>query len=148
MVRCPKLAKAIEHIVVRHGPIDGRTRLLKLVYLADRDWAATFGAPYTEARYYRWNHGPFAREILSTVEWMDGIEVIERSTSTISGTIYKYHPGGQTRLTAVQLDHRFASLLDMHARQWSNAPLQALLDYVYADHSFKQKGFGDRLLSS
>jgi hypothetical protein len=88
-MRYPRLKKALEYLVDEHGPIDGRTRLLKLVYLADREYSQRHGHPYTEAKYYRWNHGPFARESLEVLEWLDGVEIVEesRSTKEIAGVL-------------------------------------------------------------
>lgn len=43
-MRWPKLCKAIEYLVDRHGPIDGHTRLLELVYLADQRWLSAHNA--------------------------------------------------------------------------------------------------------
>jgi hypothetical protein len=57
MARFPLLCKALEHLVDRWGTVEGRTRLMKLLYLADLGWARKHGGPYTEAQYYRWNHG-------------------------------------------------------------------------------------------
>jgi len=69
MAVSPTLCKALEYLIDRWGPIEGRTRLIKLVYLADLEWASTHSGPYTEAKYYRWNHGPFSREVLKAIEW-------------------------------------------------------------------------------
>lgn len=80
-MRWPKLCKAIEYVVDRHGPIDGRTRLLKLVYLADQRWLQVHGATYTEASYYRWNHGPFSREFLQAI---DAVIESKRGQSSVS----------------------------------------------------------------
>ena len=41
MVAFPRLCKALEHLVDRWGPVEGRTRFMKLIYLADLEWART-----------------------------------------------------------------------------------------------------------
>lgn len=146
MNRYPKLCKTLEHLVDRCGPIQGRTRLLKLVYLADHEWAKTHdGKPYTEANYYRWNHGPFSREFLRAIEWMDGVEIVEAGQGNQESS-YVYKSGVSTRLGNVELDPEFKDLLDTIGRRWSGKPLRTLLEHVYGDAEFKTKEFGDTLL--
>ena len=140
-----RLCKAVEHLIDAWGPIEGRTRLLKLVYLADLNWARDHGTPYTEARYYRWNHGPFSREVLNAIAWMDGIEIVETTLPWDSGETYCYRAGSSTRLGEVKLDDNFIAILDKIGERWRSRPLKELLDFVYADDDFKQKEFGDYL---
>jgi len=146
MNRYPKLCKSLEYLVDKWGPIEGRTRLLKLVYLADYQWAKTHeGKPYTEANYYRWNHGPFSREFLQALEWIDGVEIVETGQGNQeSGYVYK--SGANTRLGEVCLDQGFQELLDDVGLRWSAKPLRTLLEHVYSDAEFKTKQFGDSLL--
>ncbi len=145
MNRYPKLCKALEYLVDKWGPIQGRTRLLKLVYLADHEWAKGHGGkPYTEAGYYRWNHGPFSREYLRALEWLDGVEIVEDGQGNPeSGYVYK--SGFSTRLGNLTLDPEFQTYLDTVGQQWAGKPLRKLLDYVYGDADFKTKEFGDTL---
>jgi Protein of unknown function (DUF4065) len=146
MTSTPKLCKSIEHLVDTWGPIEGRTRLLKLVYLADLEWAQKHGNPYTEAKYYRWNHGPFSRELLKAVEWMDGIEIVESSEPWDRGETYCYRPGKRTRLGQEKLHPDFVALLDEIGERWRNRPLRELLDHVYGGEQFREKAFGQTLM--
>lgn len=147
MAACPKLCKALEYLVDRHGPVEGRTRLMKLVYLADLEWARAHGGkPYTEAGYYRWNHGPFSREVLRALEWMDGIEVVTRDVPWDGGNTFCYSSGESTRLSHVKLDDDFVAVLDAVGARWRSRPLKELLEHVYGDQSFTQKEFGDALM--
>jgi hypothetical protein len=142
----PKLCKSLEYLVDRWGPVEGRTRLMKLIYLADLEWARKHdGRPYTEAKYYRWNHGPFSREMLRALEWMDGIELVASSIPWEGGNTYRYRSGESTRLSHVELDPDFVELLDSIGSRWENRPLKELLEYVYGDADFTQKEFGERL---
>lgn len=140
-----KLCKAIEHLIDAWGPIDGRTRLLKLVYLADFAWMQRHGSTYTEAKYYRWNHGPFSREVLNSIAWMDGIEIVESTQPWERGETYRYRSGNSTRLAKVDLDPEFVAILDEVGERWRSRPLKELLDFVYAEEGFKEKEFGDYL---
>lgn len=143
MAAAPKFCKALEHLVRKCESVDGRTRLMKLIYLADREWASAHdGKPYTEARYYRWNHGPFSKEFLAALEWMDGIEIVEKEVAWAGGGGYTYRPGINSRLANVTLDPDFVKVLDHVSDLWNNAPLRDLLDHVYSDGRFKEKSFG------
>ena len=146
MATFPRLCKALEHLVDRWGPVEGRTRLMKLIYLADLEWARRNGAPYTEAKYYRWNHGPFSREVLQTLEWMDGIEVVQTAQSWDGGDTYCYRSGARTRLSGVELDPAFVEVLDRVGDQWSGRPLKELLVNVYGRDNFQDRAFGEALL--
>lgn len=145
-MRWPKLCKAIEYVVDRHGPIDGRTRLLELVYLADQRWLRVHGATYTEASYYRWNHGPFSREFLQALDWISGVEILERRHGGW-GVTSQYHSGDRSRLSGVHLDERFQGFLDDEAARWRSAPVQELMEHVYSDDEFGHAHFGEKLLS-
>ena len=146
-VKHPKLCKALETLVNTCGSIDGRTRMVKLVYLADKAWYAKHGEEYTEANYYRWNHGPYAREVLNALTWMDGVEIVETEHSHSHGMLYTYEPGKRSRLSDVTLDEDFRKLLLETARKWQSVPLKTLLAHVYADAAFNETIFGDRLLA-
>jgi hypothetical protein len=143
MARFPKLCKALEHLVDRWGPVEDRTRLTKLIYLADLEWARRNGGAYTEAKYYRWNHGPFSREVLESLEWMDGIEVVQNALSWNGEDRVSYHSGARTRLSGIDLDPTFVEILDRVGEQWSSRPLKELFDHVYARDKFQARAFGE-----
>lgn len=144
----PKLCRAIEYLVDDHGPILGRTRLVKLLYLADLRWADERGAGrgYTEARYYRWNHGPFAREILDAIDWMNGVEILETVADNPVGVEYRYVSGRRTRLRPVTLNPEFKRYLDEVAEEWGDVSLAEILAHVYEMPVFKNAGHGDSIL--
>lgn len=147
MLTHPRLCKALERLIDRWGPIEGRTRLLKLIYLADLEWARAHSErPYTEANYYLWNHGPFAREVLEAIEWMDGIEILQGTVAWEGGDTYCYSPGASTRLKAVELDLDFIAILDRLASEWLPRPLSDLLEHVYSDGQMQDREFGEQLL--
>jgi hypothetical protein len=142
-----KICKALEYLVDRGGPVEDRTRLMKLIYLADLAWATGHGGrPYTEASYYRWNHGPFSQEVLRALEWMDGIEIVEETIPWERGETYCYRSGERTRLGDVELDQEFKGILDGVVDQWRHRPLRELLEHVYGGEQFKDKVFGQPLL--
>lgn len=143
----PKLCKALETLVDHCKSIDGRTRILKMVYLADKAWHAKHRSPYTEAKWFRWNHGPYAREVLGALEWMDGVEIVEKVVHWPTSTGYVYVPGPSTRLSQVRLDPEFERELRTTATKWQHESLKKLLAHVYSDSTFDKTMFGDRLLT-
>jgi hypothetical protein len=148
MGKYPKLCKTLEYLVDRLGPIEGRTRLIKMLYLADVKWATEHGGqPYTEARYYRWNNGPFAEEILRALEWMDGIEIVEEDSRCDRGDGFSYRSGERSRLDHVTLDPEFLAVLDAVDDRWHHKPSKDLIEYVYRSARFKGKTFGEPLLT-
>jgi uncharacterized phage-associated protein len=146
-MRYPNLCKTLETLIDHCESIDGRTRVLKLVYLADKAWYDDHGKIYTEARYYRWNHGPFAREVLQALEWMDGVEVIQREVPGHQGPSYAYQSGERSRLSQIELAPEFARILLSVAEKWRRRSLQELLRHVYSDKAFSSTSFGEPLLA-
>lgn len=146
-MRNPKLCKAIEYLIDRWGPLS-RSRLPKLVYLADQDWALRHGMPYTEANYIRGSEGPFAAEILEALEKMNHFEIIERDDpAELRFRAIRYFSGVVTRLKDIALDSEFAVLLDKIGQEWHSRPVPDLLDHIYADESFDRIEIGADLFS-
>lgn len=84
---------------------------MKLIYLADIEWAQTHGnTPYTEAKYYRWNHGPFSREVLQALdENIQALVLNQRDNRVPVATIRQWH---ETLISLVEdAAERFAAQL-------------------------------------
>lgn len=94
-MKYPILCKAIEYIVDKYKSIDHKT-LVNLLYLTDK---------YSEAVYYRWNGGAYSKEIITSLEWMDGIEIVKNRLV--------YTPGLSSRLKNIELDLEFKANLDI-----------------------------------
>ncbi len=119
---------------------------MKLIFLADLEWKKKQrNSSYTEASYYRWNHGPFAREVFDALDWMDGVEIVGKTEPGYSGVTYSYESGVSTRLRKIELDPEFIDILDRVGLKWHDAPLRELLNYVYRRRVFRNKDFGDPL---
>jgi len=95
---------------------------------------------------YRWNHGPFSREVLHSLQWMGGIEVVESTVSWDGGAFHTYRPGTSTRLSKVDLDTAFVKVLDWVGDRWRNRSLKDLLEHVYGAERVQDKAFGQPLL--
>lgn len=145
-MKYPKLKKTIEHLINKHGPIKSRTVIINFVYLADKQWHSDHGNTYTEAYYFRGNTGVFSIEILESIEWMDGIEIIEQNN--YNGFKEVYLSSGRTRLIHIELDPLLVSTINKVARYWINKPIDKLFNHIYSDNEFRKVDLGDRLLSS
>jgi hypothetical protein len=77
---------------------------------------------------------------------MDGIEIVEETTSWERGESHCYRSGERTRLGDVELDQDFKAILDRVGYQWQHRPLRELLEHVYGGEQFKDKAFGQALL--
>jgi hypothetical protein len=102
-------------------------------------------AIWTGATYYGWNHGPFSREVLRALEWMDGIEVVTSTVPRDGGSPFRYSSGESTRLSQVTLEPEFVALLDAVGDRGRSRPLRELLEHVYRDAAFTKKEFGEHL---
>ena len=139
----PPLASMIYHIVARLRRVEGRTRLMKLVYLSDVEAAARLGHSISGARFYSYTHGPFAREVLETLREMRGFWIEESCERTGSGgECYSYviSPFPHEPLEIEGTDAR--AIVDEIIRQWGDKPLRELLDYVYDNEPFKSTPVG------
>lgn len=102
-------------------------------------------SPGTEAKYHRWNHGPFSREVLTALAWMEGIEIVEVTTPW-AGDDSAYRAGAGGCLGSVELAPEFVKILDRIGGYWRNRPLLDLDRRVYGEKSFRRKAFGEPLL--
>lgn len=142
----PKLKKTIEHLINKHGPIESRAMIINFVYLADKQWHSNHGNIYTEACYLRGNSGIFSRKIIESIEWMDGIEIIEQNKLFRLEKIYLSN--GRTRLTNIELDPLFVTIINKVARYWIKKSIDKLFNHIYLDNEFRKVDLGDQLLRS
>ena len=89
----------------------------------------------------------YAREVLNALEWMDGVEIVQKAVHWPTATGYVYEPGPSTRLRQVKLDPEFEKELRATATKWQHESLKRLLTHVYSDSVFDKTMFDDRLLT-
>jgi hypothetical protein len=138
----PKLSKTVEYLVHRWGPIKHPSKLKNIIFLADHRWSARKGSPYTEAVYRFWNQGPFSREILKVLDWLDGVEIVEEQVGETSW----YRAGHFSRLKNIELDESFVALLNELGEKYCSLPAQVLIDEVYGLLEVRKASFGELLL--
>lgn len=111
----------------------GRTRLLKLLYLADLEARKYLGHPISRLHYRRYLHGPFDSAIYRAIEHLvdhGAISAHEHRGPERDRVLVKY------RLTRQRPERRipatYRSILDYVAREFGARPMQALLQHVYS----------------
>lgn len=141
----PKLAAMIYTIVARLHHVEGRTRLMKLVYLSDVEAVARLGHPISGAKFYSYTHGPFAKEVLETLREMRGFW-IEETGEQINNTgeyCYTYSISHFPHEPLDIEDDDERAIVNEIVDFWGRRPLRELLDHVYDNEPFKSTPVGN-----
>ena len=118
----------------------GRTKLMKLVFLADVESYKTLGRSLTAETYLSYDHGPWTRELYRALESTPGIE--ERSSPMpLGGMKYAYHGTGD-RSPMTHLAQADIEILDHVVERWGRRKLRSILDHVYATPPYAGTPFG------
>ncbi len=134
-----KLKAIIYHIIERLGLVDGRTRLMKLIYLADLEAAKKLRHPISGARFYSYIHGPFAKEVLHTIDELKGFWIDERVTRNAYGDrSYIYTLSDFPFAEPLMVDNpEEESILNEVIEKWGRQDLNTILRHVYNTEPFK-----------
>ncbi|WP_143420762.1 hypothetical protein [Halorubrum ezzemoulense] len=120
--------------------IDGRTRLQKLVFLAQKEASADLPSTYT---YIPYDYGPFSASLLDEVEELDGEGYLtEKRVSGARGKKYVYEltEEGKERLREEleELDEADRKAIEESANfaegMFSDTPISRLLEHVYNNY--------------
>ena len=113
----------------------GRTRLQKMVFLAEKEEDTPFSLSFS--KYY---YGPYSSELQDTIDSMVASELVqEESYSTPTGDEgYKYTltPHGAALLEQIGtgISRGEKKGIDRIVRKYSHMPLRELLDHVYSNY--------------
>jgi len=108
--------------VLRRGPM-ARTKLMKLLFLIDRELYQRFGA--TVFRWKMYKYGPFSREVLDVLDDMDVYgSVVAKVTD--DAIIYEL-----ASTAPVELPQEVKEVADKILETWAYKSLDYLLTYVY-----------------
>jgi uncharacterized phage-associated protein len=111
-----------------------RTKLMKLLYLADLEAVRSLQTSLTNARWQSYYYGPFAQEILQAADDLDGKTLVQRVGTQMSGQPYfRYEPLGDAPGT----NGREQSVLDGVIAQYGGLALPQLLEHVYATAPYR-----------
>ncbi len=122
MATFPRLCKALEHLVDRWGPVEGRTRLMKLIYLADLEWARRTALRTPRRNTTAGTTDPSPARCSSPWSGWTASRWLQTTQLWDGGDTYCYRSGARTRLAAVELDSAFVEVLDRVGDQWSGRP--------------------------
>lgn len=125
-----KLDKMIEYIVSNFsGTALTRTKLVKLLYLADRESFIDRERQISNIKYIKYHYGPYSEDIVETVKDMDGNEIRELSGYSSNGTFYRYESNGEYEGSALTRKER--DILDQILREYGDARTKQLVETVY-----------------
>lgn len=125
----PDLRELIAYIVARSRERQitlNRLRLVKLLYLVDIECARTRRQPLTGLAWRFFHYGPYALELIPTLEAMEGHELVAQGWN--DSILYQGAPGapdGEDWVAATQ------SLVDNVVRRYAPLDTRELLDHVY-----------------
>ena len=105
------------------------TRLVKLLYLADLEWRRRGNGPVSELTWRFLHYGPYANELAEPLNHPD-MEVLEEGER--KARRFDFDPD-ELEATSAELPEDLQSLTSQLVRQWGDANIYSLLDYVYFD---------------
>jgi len=123
--------------VLRRGPM-ARTKLMKLLFLIDRELHRRLGS--TVFRWKMYKYGPFSREVLDVLDDMeiDGFVVAKVTDDAIIYELASTAPAG--------LPQGVKKVADQILETWAYKSLDDLLTYVYNLEEVKKAWPGKPLL--
>jgi hypothetical protein len=129
-------ADLIRH-VLRRGPM-ARTKLMKLLFLIDRELYRRFGATVFRWKMYR--YGPFSREVLDV---LDDMEVYGSVVAKVTDDAIIYELASTA---PAELPQEVKEVADQILETWAHKSLDDLLTYVYNLEEVKKAWPGKPLL--
>jgi len=115
-----------------------RTKLMKLLFLIDRELHRRHGA--TVFRWKMYKYGPFSREVLDT---LDDMEIYGSVLSRVEGDAVVYE---LTSTAPAKLPQEVKEVADQVLETWAHRSLDDLLSYVYSLEEVKEAWPGKPLL--
>jgi hypothetical protein len=106
----------------------GKTKLIKLLYLLDLENFRSNKKTDTELNWIFYKYGPYAFEL---EEFLENIGVIEEEIPTKGGRVFLRLGIDHQEEVEIGIEKRL--ILDSLIKEWGDASLSELLDYVYFD---------------
>ncbi len=129
-IEVPALIKEIyRQARLQHVPPPAVARVVKLLYLADLEWRRRHGRePLTNLAWRFWHFGPYATEL---AEVLGGEEVEVESRELERGKTARRIVFDIDVPDKPEVPEQVSALLGELVKEWGDADLNALLDYVY-----------------
>lgn len=125
---------AVEIIANEHPHGISLTRLLKLLWLAELRHFETTGERLTDANWFRYDHGPFSKDVLNTAKKELTLESAEVNNQTITMLHSKKDP-------SIVVDDRNSALKDT-IWIYNKYSFEDMLKELYEDPFFKDTPYG------
>jgi hypothetical protein len=125
----PSLRDLIAYVVAQsrdRGITLNRTRLVKLLYLIDVERGRARGNPLTGVEWVFFHYGPYAFELVDTLDAMEGSELNAQSWK--SNVLYRGAPGAPD---GSEWPAGTKTVVDRVLERFAPLELNDLLDYVY-----------------
>jgi len=122
-----KLRDVIYYLINKLGSIESRTKLVKLIYLADVEAKEKFGRTITGLTYIYHFYGPYAPEIIETALEMDGDEIKEIYNPFFDR--YEYIIGERGK--EVGLSHEEIKVLDRIIKKYGKLGTNDIKEMAY-----------------
>lgn len=125
-----KLNDMIEYIVSHFsGNALTRTKLVKLLYLADRESYITRDRQISNIKYMKYHYGPYCEDIVDTLQNMDGDEIRELSGRSKNGTYYRYESNSDYEGSTLTREER--AILKQVLHEYESTQTKQLVETVY-----------------
>lgn len=128
------LKALIAYIIVNVSYKISRTELVKLIYWFEYLRVQTFGKQLTDVQFIRYKHGPFAAEILSTVDIMrdEGLVEITNYKTRQGYLSYLHSVGNLEKLREYKLSKDDQFIASITIKNLSGLPFEDLLKKIYS----------------
>lgn len=135
------IREAALRITAAHTHGLSQIRLLKLLWLAELRFAEAYGERLTPAGWWRWDYGPYSKDVINTVRTdTRHFKVSRDDEATTAGGLAisaKAPPAGGT------LSQRALEMIDDVVDMYGSYSTPELLTEVYADPFFEQTPHGN-----
>ncbi len=121
----------------------GRTKLLKLAYLADVAAFRETGTTISGAQYISYDHGPWTADFYQALESISGLQ--ERVSMTPFGDSEYAYSVDFSDYGFQHLNERELGILEQVNEKWGGTPLKAILRNVYSTAPYAGTAFGEAI---
>lgn len=121
-----------------------RTKIMKLLYLIDRECKSLYGDSCTKTKWILWWHGPFSRSVLDV---LDELEI----SGIVDADVVDYGDYVAVEYTLinpdyrVHVDNRTKDMIKKVVEKWGKRDLKRILKHVYSLPEVQKASLGDEL---
>ncbi len=121
-----------------------RTKIMKLLYLVDRECRELLNKTCTGTRWILWWHGPFSRSVLDELDELEIQGIVETDvTDYYDYTIIEYSLTNPNYV--IQINDQIREIIYKVVKKWGKKELKEILAHVYSLPEVEQANLGDEL---